>query len=131
MTEQWKVIEEFPRYEVSNLGNVRSNIGVQKLLQPYATAKGYLTVRLSKKPANKGSYNSQDMKVHRLVAAYFCENYDESKEIHHINHDKTDNRAVNLLCLTKKEHLELHRREKLQLEEEMAAAENTAAAIAI
>ena len=130
MIEEWKTIKEFPRYEVSNLGNVRSNIGVQKQLQPYTTAKGYLVVRLFNKPAEKGKYNSKDIKVHRLVAAYFCENYAENKEIHHINHDKTDNKATNLLCLTKKEHIELHNKEKMQQKEE-AAAEETAAAIVI
>lgn len=130
MLEEWKVIEEFPRYEVSNLGNVRSNIGVQKKLQPYRVAHGYLAVRLSKKPEEKGKYITKDMKVHRLVAAYFCENYAENKEIHHINHDKADNKATNLLCLTKKEHIELHNKEKMQQNEE-AAAEETAAAIVI
>lgn len=130
MTEVWKVVEEFPRYEVSNLGRVRSNIGEQKLLKPYFTSKGYLVVRLAKKPTEKGKYITRDIKVHRLVAQYFCEDYAAEKEIHHKNHMRNDNRAANLLCLTKKQHIELHQSEKMQPEKE-AAAEKTAAAFVI
>lgn len=107
--EEWKVIEDFPRYQVSSLGRVKSMIGTEKLLKPYNTHKGYLTVRLSKKNIEHGKYITKDIKVHRLVAKYFCENYSEDKEIHHKNKDRSDNRATNLICLTKKEHSEIHR----------------------
>lgn len=39
MRESWKVIEDHPRYEVSNMGNVR-NKQTQKLLHPYDDGNG-------------------------------------------------------------------------------------------
>ena len=47
--EEWKTIEEFSRYQVSNKGRVKSLIGQEKILKPFETGKGYFAVRLSKK----------------------------------------------------------------------------------
>jgi hypothetical protein len=44
--------------------------------------------------------------MHRIVATCWLEDFTPSKQIHHINGDKTDNRADNLECLTQKEHLQ-------------------------
>lgn len=114
--EEWKVIQEFPRYMISNKGNVKSLIGKEKLLKPYKSNKGYLSVKLSSKPNKKEEYNRRSVKVHRLVAKYFCENYTEEKEVHHKNHNRQDNKAENLICLSKADHLALHKR--LQQEKE-------------
>jgi predicted DNA-binding protein YlxM (UPF0122 family) len=46
--------------------------------------------------------------VSRLVAEAFCEGYSDEKEVHHKNGEASDDRAVNLECLTGKEHDELH-----------------------
>lgn len=35
------------------------------------------------------------------------------EHVHHINHDKTDNRALNLVVLSPAEHAELHARERV------------------
>ena len=43
--------------------------------------------------------------VHRAVAYCWMANFDEAKQIHHINGDKADNRLENLECLTAREHL--------------------------
>ena len=43
--------------------------------------------------------------MHRVVAACWLENFAPDKQVHHINGDKTDNRADNLECLTQTEHL--------------------------
>ena len=110
--EVWKIIEDFPRYEVSNNGRVRSNIGVCKILKAFDTNKGYYCVRLCGQVKQKGVYNTKDFKVHRLVAKYFCENYRDDCEVHHVNRNRSDNKATNLLCLTKKEHAEIHSKER-------------------
>ena len=44
--------------------------------------------------------------MHRVVAACWLEGFTFGKHVHHINGDKTDNRADNLECLTQKEHLQ-------------------------
>lgn len=118
--EEWKVIEDFPRYEISSYGRVKSRIGIEKILKPFDTSKGYFCVRLSLKTNQKGKYSTRDFKVHRLVAKYFCDNYTDDCEVHHINHNRSDNKSDNLICLSKKAHAELHKkeREKLQKEEE-------------
>lgn len=113
--EEWKKIEEFPRYQISNLGRVKSLIGKDKILKPFKCSQGgYLSVRLCRTTGIKGKYSTKYFVVHRLVAKHFCENYGEEIEVHHINSNREDNRAENLLCLTKQEHIKLHRKERNQ-----------------
>lgn len=38
----------------------------------------------------------KNLRVHRLVAEYFIENFSAEKEVHHINGNRADNRAENL-----------------------------------
>ena len=42
--------------------------------------------------------------THRVVAQCWLESFDPGKHVHHINGNKSDNRAENLECLTAKEH---------------------------
>jgi len=121
--EIWKTIKEFPRYQVSNQGRIKSLIGNEKILKPTADNKGYLRVKLSHKPVGKGMYSAKTVRIHRLVAKYFCDNYAADKEIHHKNLRRQDNRAINLVCLTKAEHAELHR----QLRQEQQERQKNAA----
>ncbi len=43
--------------------------------------------------------------VHRVVAECWMDGFDPTKQIHHINGDKTDNRLENLECLSQNEHM--------------------------
>lgn len=47
--------------------------------------------------------------IHRLVAKLFISNFWNGCEIHHIDFDKNNNTVTNLQCLTRKEHVEIHK----------------------
>ena len=88
---QWKTIEHYPDYEVSNKGLVRNKVS-GKVLKPEKTNGGYLRVALG----NDEGYKKK--KVHRLVAEAFIDNPnpEEYDQVNHKNLCKTDNNAENL-----------------------------------
>jgi len=64
--EQWKRITNFPGYEVSDMGRVRSKKrGKMKLLKQHSNGKGYLQVSLRK------DSKTHRKSVHHLVAQEF------------------------------------------------------------
>ena len=82
-------IPGYEGYQVSNLGNVWSS-KTKKILKPYETQKGYLTVGFWLNGKKKRLY------VHRLVAQAFLLNPQNFSEVNHINGSKTDNCLCNL-----------------------------------
>ena len=88
--ELFRVIEEFPNYKISNLGNIINsknqllNIGKRK------SNSGYIQVRLSR----DGKYYYRY--IHRLLALTFIPNPNNYRTINHINGNKLDNRISNL-----------------------------------
>ena len=54
MAEVWKVIDEFPKYEISNYGNLK-NIRTKRLLTPYIKDECYCYVCLSNNGKKKGA----------------------------------------------------------------------------
>lgn len=121
--EEWKIIKEFPKYQVSNKGRIKSiTKGKEYILSPYYK-NGYLIVSLCKKtPKGKESIR-KDKRVHRIVAQYFCDNYTSKCEVHHKDLNRSNNNSDNLLCLTQQEHRKLHkelRREQLKKKLEQA-----------
>ena len=101
--EVWKVIEEVPSYEISNMGTVRrlvdgkSGSKAGQVIKPWDNNRGYLQVSLFKCGRNK-SY-----KVHRLVAKAFVPNPMNLPEVNHTG-EKTDNRATMLEWRSKAGH---------------------------
>lgn len=55
-----------------------------------------------------GDGGGKTIDVHRLIASAFCHKTKERNVVHHINDDKQDNRSVNLMWTTSKEHKYLH-----------------------
>lgn len=100
--EKWKNIDDFPGYQVSDLGRVRSKRSYGwKILIPTRCDNGYLKVCLVK---NQKRYNRT---IHRLVATAFIPNPENKPEVNHKNTNKKDNRVANLEWSTGSEN-QLH-----------------------
>lgn len=107
--EEWRPIEGFEGYEVSNLGRVRSwrkssRWGVFKrdtpfLLKAHKDGSGYYRIKIYRNKAPKS------FSVHRLVAQAFCEKATSATEVNHIDCNKTNNNASNLEWLTREENI--------------------------
>ena len=94
--EEWKIINGYPYYEVSNFGNVRSyknrTIISEKphLLSPRVDHKGYYFVNLYI------DHKMKSIKVHRLVAIAFIPNPNNLPQVNHKDENKLNNSAENL-----------------------------------
>jgi hypothetical protein len=75
------------RYEVSNLGRVRS-VRRDAILRQVVNRQGFLVISLP---------GPVPAPVHRLVAEMFVDKPASSAYVHHLNGCKFDNRAVNLV----------------------------------
>lgn len=93
--ENWKVINDFPNYEISNFGNIRNKT---KLLKIVPNKQGYNIVVL----CNGGIRKT--INVHRLVAAAFVPNPENKPCVDHIDGDRANNHADNLRWVTAKEN---------------------------
>ena len=89
MEEEWKQIEDYTDYSVSNLGNVRSNRKM-KLLKLCLDTSGRPFVNIYNK---KGRLTRQ---IARLIAIAFIPNPTNLPIIDHINRNVLDNRIENL-----------------------------------
>lgn len=95
MDEIWKDIPGYEgKYEVSNLGNVRSlnynHTGEIKLLKQGTNKKGYKLVNLCKNGKQKCYL------IHRLVAMTFIPNPNNLPIINHKDENKVNNNVKNL-----------------------------------
>ena len=95
--EQYKIIKDFPNYEVSNFGNVK-NIKTGRVLKPGIEGHGYYNVILYK---DRISFNK---KIHKLVGETFIPNPLNKSCIDHKNNIKLDNNVTNLRWATLQEN---------------------------
>ncbi len=105
--EIWKyVIGQEGKYQISNLGNLRSVTRVMfqsngkkititgRLIKQSKNRKGYLVISLAKKHYS----------IHRMVANAFIPNPDNKPQVNHKRGVKIDNRASELEWCTNKEN---------------------------
>lgn len=101
MEEIWKDIKGYEgKYQISNLGRVKSLNYNTKILKYNSDGHGYLKVILYKNNKRKSH------RVHRLVAEAFIPNLEDKNQVNHINGNKQDNRAFNLEWCTAKENVQ-------------------------
>lgn len=97
--EEWRDMEDAPKYEVSNLANIRHKVRKQNLKQQdNGHGYKYITVRINGK--------LKHFYVHIAVAKAFVENDDpENKvQVSHLDETRDNNLASNLTWATKIEN---------------------------
>ncbi|CAL5983701.1 Conserved_hypothetical protein [Hexamita inflata] len=97
LIEEYRDIDDFENYEVSNLGQIR-NKQTGRILKQRDRNNGYLSINLRQNKIKKTYL------IHRLVAQAFLENPNNYNEIDHINHDKYNNNVYNLRWISKSEN---------------------------
>lgn len=101
MNEIWKDVAGYEgKYQVSNLGNVRSLAKYRQTEDPDGLLKArlranYLSVHLST------GHKFKNKPIHRLVAEAFVPNPNGYTEVNHIDENKMNNRADNLEWCTR------------------------------
>lgn len=103
MIEEWKEIDGYGNYQVSNLGNIR-NSKTGRNLKPQVSTWGYSKINLSR----DGKHYT--FTVHRLVAKAFLgeppiEGNGQSYEVNHKDGNKLNSALSNLEYVTKSENI--------------------------
>lgn len=98
--EKWKIITDYPDYEISDLGRVKSNKRKKSvILKPNYYSNGYTFVCL------RHNGKGKSCSIHRLVLENFLPREDmKHLQVNHINCVRDDNRLENLEWTTKKEN---------------------------
>ena len=112
MTEEWRTIEGYDAYEVSNFGRVRSKdryVNIRSYGQRLIPGQilkgesnphrhGYWMVSLCSKSKHR------NFQIHRLVAQAFIPNPENKPQVNHIDNNPANNRADNLEWVTAQEN---------------------------
>lgn len=97
LTEIWANIKDYPDYQVSNLGHVRSyKNGQLNVINGWIQNTGYKTVTL----------NNKKYSVHRLVAETFIHKPKGKNVVNHKDGNKLNNNIKNLEWCTLKENVQ-------------------------
>lgn len=97
LTEEWRAIPSFPKYDASNLGRIRSKVNTQNtpLIDPIikkqtSTPAGYRIVSLSERSTSRVKL------VHLLILEAFSNELRNDRETMHADHNRANNRLINL-----------------------------------
>ena len=96
MKEFWLDVKEDPKYEVSNLGNVRKKETGKLMRKNLNREGGYQRV----------SINGKHRYVHRLVADAFYDGDHSDMDVNHIDGNKQNNHISNLEWCSKKYNIQ-------------------------
>ena len=114
--ETWKSLLIVERQiEISSLGRVRYEHN-KKIIKAFSSDKKDYKQVLIRGSENQGK-KSKVKAVHKLVALAFleCDPTINNPTVHHINGKTCDNRAINLVYLSKCDHILLHQQQDTAL----------------
>lgn len=101
MQEEWRPVDSYSGYFISNLGRVKSlKNGNETILSSWVNEDGYLCVNLWKD--GKRKY----FRVHRLVATAFIDNQHNLPEVNHKDGNKANNFVENLEWVTRSQNVQ-------------------------
>jgi hypothetical protein len=86
--EEWKQINDYPNYSISNLGVIKNNKNL--IMKLNKIKAGYLNIKLGKDGIRKFFLH------HQLMGLHFIPNPENYSQIDHINGVRNDNRLENL-----------------------------------
>lgn len=92
------------RYEVEKTGRV-INKRTKKELKFHPDPKGYMKSRIYCPEISKHKDGRKPMRLHRLVAMFHLDTYDETLQVNHKNGIKNDNRVENLEMVTNSQNV--------------------------
>lgn len=98
MKEEWKKYPEFPKYEVSDYGQVK-NIETGNIIKLGTNPKGYIIAILWIDGKQVGR------QVHRMVSMSFIDNIYSKPQVNHKDGNKTNNKLDNLEWVTRSENM--------------------------
>ena len=90
-TDEWKKLDDYPRYRIYTDGRVYSEI-CNRFLKPADNTRGYLQCRLT----NDTNKKPKTMSIHRLVAFLHIPNPNNKEQVDHIDRDILNNNVANL-----------------------------------
>ena len=97
INEEWRSVNGYANYQVSNIGRVR-NVETEKILKQTMTKLGYCQIGLYREGLRKFLY------IHRMVAHAFIKNPDNRPCVDHMNHDTSNNTILNLRWVSMSEN---------------------------
>ena len=97
-TQEWKVVNSFPNYKVSNKGEVANQDG--HMLSQYVDAAGYHSVQLTNGDLTKR------IKIHILVTQHYLPTSDPSCVVNHKNGKRGDNSVENLELVSQAQNVQ-------------------------